>query len=474
MRRGGDAVGARGLRVRVDIGWLRGRVGIAAVVPVAVLLLGLLTYHEVYTGFATGTPVHSDGEGYYAYLPAYLIDSDPGFTHLVQDHIRPAYANLPGMTPSWFGFSQQPSGAWLDKYGVGEALLVLPFFAIGHAIAVTQGVNASGYSGPETFASGTAALVYAVLALFALRAVLRRWFPGWAVAVTLIAITFGTSLFHYVTYDSLFSHAFSFFAVAVLILTALRWYERPPSWARALAVGAAIGLVADIRLTNLVLVVALPLLGIGSARAMRARLALLWQQRLKVVAAAAVALLVFVPQSITWYVSTGHWVVRTYPGESFDFLHPHLVESLLWLQPHGLLPYAPVMAFAFAGLAWSWVRRRDIAIPVTVAFLPFWYLVSAWYDWSYADAFGNRAFVDVLPLLAIPLAYFLSSLRWQWLRAAVLSLGGAMVAATLMLMIAYWQYRIGGAGADWSGYISVFRHPHLLFHTNLATWIVGR
>lgn len=459
----------RGPRVGVAQRTLRDRLSLSAAVPLLVLVLGVVTYHEVYTGYRTDTPVRSDGEGYYAYLPAYLLDHDPGFVKVVRDHIRPAYASLPNMSPSWFGFSAQPSGTWLDKYGVGEALLTLPFFAIGHAVATIDGASANGYSGPEVFASGLAAIVYTALALVAMRSVLRRWFPDWAVAATLIAITFGTSLFHYATYDSLFSHAYAFFAVALMLLAGLRWYDRPQSWPRALAVGAAAGLVADIRLTNIVLLIAVPLLGVGSVRTFRARRALLWQQRVKVLAAGAAALLVFMPQAITWYLSTGHWIVRPYPGESFDFLHPHLIETLIWLQPHGVLPYAPVLIFAFAGLAWAWVRRRDIALPVTAAFLPFWYLLSAWYDWSYADSFGHRGFVDVLPLLALPLAYAFASIRTRWLRTASMALAGAMVAATIMLMIAYWQYRISGNGTDWSGYISVFRHPHLLLHPNLVS-----
>lgn len=463
------------MRLRISLGGVRGRITLSATVPWLVLLLGLLAYHQIYTVFRFDTPVHGDGEGYYAYLPAYLLDHDAGFGTLIRDHLIPAYAALGHKTPWELGFWPEPTGNWLDKYGVGESLLLLPFFAVGHAVASATRAGADGYTSAEVFAAGAAALVYTAAGLLVLRSVLRRHFPEWVTAVTLVAVTFGTSLFDFATWDSLVNHAFSFFVVALLLLATLRWYDRPQSWPRVLLIGALAGLLADIRLTNVVLLIALPLLGVGSVAAVRARSRLLWDGRWKVLAGTLAGAVAFLPQSITWYIATGHWLIRSYPGESFDFLHPHLIDSLFSMQPHGLLPYAPVLAFSFLGLGWAWLRRRDIALPVTAAFLPFWYIVSAWYDWSYQASFGQRAFIDILPLLALPFAYFLVSLPWRWLRVAAVSVAGVMVGATVILMIAYWQYRISGAGATWAEYVSVFRHPHLLFGPpQFPSWLYPR
>lgn len=475
MATGDAAVQHRRIRLRIDIRRLRGRITGSAVLPWLVLVLGLLAYHQIYTVFRFDTPVHGDGEGYYAYLPAYLLNHDPTFVTLIRQHLLPAYAGFGHQQPVQFGFSLQPTGNWLDKYGVGEALLLLPFFAVGHAIAAGARSAADGYTAAEVFAVGSAAIVYTAAGLLAVRSVLRRYFPEWAVVVTLVAVTFGTSLFDFATWDSVANHAFSFFVVALLLLTTLRWYDKPASWPRVLLIGALAGLLVDIRLTNAVLLVALPFLGAGSLAVMRGRVGMFAEQRWKLLAAAGVALLAFLPQSITWYIATGHWLIRSYPGESFDFLHPHLIDSLFRLKPHGLLPYAPVLVLAFIGLGWAWVRRRDIALPVTAAFLPFWYIVSSWFDWSYADSFGQRAFIDILPLLAMPLAFFLVSLRPRWLRIAAVATAGVMVGATIVLMVAYWEYRMAGDGATWTQYAAIFRHPHLLFGRPLyPSWMFPR
>lgn len=459
------------LALALDVRRLAARWDASAAIPLAVLLLGLIAYHQIFTVYRLDTPVHGDGEGYYAYIPAYLLYGDTSFASLIRHHIIPTYAALGHLSPSQFGLTLQPAGNWLDRYGVGVAVLLLPFFAIGHVIAIIGGSNADGYSVPEAFAVGTAAIVYAMAGLLILRAVLRRWFAGWAIAVTLVAIVFGTSLFDFMTWDSLASHAFSFFAVSLALLLTLRWYDRPSAW-RAVAVGLAAGVIIDIRLTDAVLLVALPLLGVGSRHALLERGRLLGEhwRHLLLVAAAVVA--AFVPQSITWYIATGRWVTNSYTGYPFDFLHPHLLDSLFSFYPQGLLPYAPVLALALIGLGIAWVRRRDIALPVTAAFVPFWYLISSWYDWSYSAGFGHRGFIDILPLLALPMAYFFSLMRTRAMRVAATCLAGALTAVTCALMLAYWQYRISGSGIDVTGYFTILRHPsRLLGPPDFPSWM---
>jgi hypothetical protein len=424
-------------------------------IPLAVFAVGLVAYYLVYhyhVGYAKQSPVRSDGEGYYAYLPAYLLYRDYSFWALINGHLSPSRTGLP---PSVFGFSLQPTGHWLDKYPVGEAILLLPFFLVGHVVALLAGVRADGYSNPELYAVGVAGLVYTVLGLSALGAALRRWFSDWVVAATLVVVTFGTSVFHYATFDSIFSHAFSFFAVSVMLLCALRWYECPRSLLRALLLGLAVGAVVAIRLTDVVLIPAVLLLGVGSPAAVRQRLLLFRRHVTGVGVAVVAAAAVLVPQVITWYLATHHLLVRPYPGESFYFSHPQLIGSLLSFRPHGLLPYAPVLAVALVGLVATWRWRRDLAVPVTLAFLPFWYLVASWWDWSFTAGFGDRAFNDVVPFLAIPLAFVFAMASGLRTRVLVGGVCVVLVAVTCVQMVNYWLGRLPAAGIDPSGFFRI-------------------
>jgi hypothetical protein len=430
-------------------------VRVRKLVPLAVFVVGLVAYFLIYhyqLGYAKQSPVRSDGEGYYAYLPSYLLNGDISFKSIINGQLLQSRTHFP---PSEFGFSLQPTGRWLDKYPVGEAILLLPFFLIGHVIAVLAGIAANGYSKPELYAVGAAGLVYTCLGLSALGAVLRRWFSDWVTAATLVIVTFGTSVFSYATYDSIFSHAFSFFAVSVMLLCAVRWYECPSSALRALLFGLTIGTVVAIRLTDAVLVLAALLLGVGSRQAAQERLLLFRRNTTRVAVVAAAAIAVLVPQVITWYFASHHLFVRPYPGESFYFADPHLIGSLFSFKPHGLLPYAPVLAFAFAGLLVSWHSRRDLAIPVTLAFLPFWYLVASWWDWSFTAGFGDRAFNDIVPILAIPLAFALARISRPRTRVLAGVVCAVLVAVTCVQMVNYWLARVHGAGIDPSGFFRI-------------------
>ena len=51
-----------------------------------------------------------------------------------------------------------------------------------------------------------------------LRALLARYFTAGVTLAALVTVTWGTNLFHYGVFDSSFSHAFSFFLVAALLL----------------------------------------------------------------------------------------------------------------------------------------------------------------------------------------------------------------------------------------------------------------
>jgi hypothetical protein len=435
---------------------------VSALVAPLFLLLALggywLVYHLQLPGWP---PVRADGEGYYAYLPAYLVYHDPSFWGVVRNHfLHHAQYGLFSPTQGGYGLLLQPNRNWLDKYEVGEAILLLPVFLIGHGIAVAQGLPADGYSNPELYAVGSAAAVYATLGLAALRSVLRRSFSDGVTGATLMVVAFGSSLYHYSTYDSTFSHAFSFGAMALTLLCGVRWYERPTSMWRAVALGIAGGAVAAVRTTDAVMLLAVPLWGVGSLKALHGRLTVLKHHLPQVFLVLGCGALMVTPQIITWWVATGHLIVQPYAGEPFYFTRPALLPALFALYPHGLLPYAPALGFCFVGLGFAWVRRRDIAIPVTVAFLPFWYLMSSWWDWSFSSGFGNRIYINILPLLALPLAVFFASLRFRWLRWIIGAVTAVLVVVTVLLMVAFWRGRLPGVGVQQvSQYLHLLRHP---------------
>ena len=158
----------------------------------------------------------------------------------------------------------------LDQFGIGVAVLIAPFFAIGHVVAIATGESRNGFTWPYQAADNAAALVYILLGLALLASVLRRWFRPRTVLATILAITFGAAVFEHATYDASFSHGYSFFLIALVMRLTLSTWDRPRA-ANAVALGAALGLVGLVRLTNLVIVLFAALLGVERPADLRTR-----------------------------------------------------------------------------------------------------------------------------------------------------------------------------------------------------------
>jgi hypothetical protein len=161
-----------------------------------------------------------------------------------------------------------------------------------------------------------------------------------------------------------------------------------------------------------------------------------------------------IPQELIWDQATGRWFTSPYGSEGFDWLHPHL-QALYSFAPHGMLPYTPVLGLSVVGLPVLWRRHRDWWWPVVLAVMLDAYLLCTWNPWYLGVGFGQRGFVDLAPVLALPLAALVAEV-WQsrW-RKVVLPLIGVLTATTCLGVLAYWQGRIPGDGATARNYLSV-------------------
>jgi len=143
-----------------------------------------------------------------------------------------------GDFPVTTGIQRFPStGSYLDKYPIGVAVLVLPFFLLGHFLSIIMGYPTDGYSFFYQHSVGLSGLFYMLAGIYLLKKNLRKYFSEEITLATLLAALFGTNLFHYGTYDSIFSHTFSFFLFSALIFLILKWYTKPDSYKISILLG---------------------------------------------------------------------------------------------------------------------------------------------------------------------------------------------------------------------------------------------
>jgi hypothetical protein len=412
-----------------------------------VALTGAVALAVIYSrGYAHGEPpIRGDPIGYYIYLPATFLDHDLSLVRTV----RRSFGGDPENTHTDLRMVEH---GYLGPHQIGEAIMLAPFFAAGHVIAIVSGAQRDGFSWPYQGSAAAAGLFYGLVGLGLLGAFLERWFGRWVVCATLVALTFGTNLFHYLTFDAVYSHAFSFAAVAFVLWSTVRLIERP-TVARALLLGLGLGLAVTIRPTNIVVGLFPLLVGIGQWADIRARARTLMTEPAMLVAGAGSFFAPLSLQALYWHHLTGHLIVNAYPsGVELELTHPHLLAVAFSVRK-GLFFWTPLAAFAIAGLPFLRSRAPTLLLPTTATLAVNFWVVASWSQWWYGGSFGQRAFVDTLPVLAIGLAALFD---WARLTQARLPVAVAVVLASclaLHAMLEYWRGRIPSDGTTWQIYL---------------------
>ena len=359
-------------------------VGVAALACVA-------GYVYVYASGRAGAPIRSDAFSYYVYLPAWTLYHDPTLEAVAADCCGGAF-------PTWTAIVRWPStGRWVDAHPIGEAILIAPFFAAAHALTRWSNLSPDGFNLYYQHGAGLAGLSYVLVGLWFLHRLLSRHFSEGVTAATLATLLFGTSLLHYATYDSAWSHAFSF-ALCAALLERLDAHDAMVHQT-GIVIGLIVGLIALVRHTNVIIPIcffaAMAAREFGTAR---------WPTtRQLILTSAIVAAIVFTPQLWVYYRATGHWLISAYGELGFNFRSPHVADVLVGTQK-GLFFWAPVLLLGVAGLAVVPPALRWWRAPALAVLAVDTYLIASWWDWQFGGSYGHRGFVDVYPIFAVGLA----------------------------------------------------------------------
>ena len=420
----------------------------AVYAAVATGILAVLAYAWIYGRELASTPVRSDAVSYYVYLPAVFIHGDPSLAALADDCCG-------GQFPAYTVIIKWPgTGAWVNPHPIGVAVLASPFFALADLLARWGNLPRDGFWALHTHLTGLAGPVYLVVGLLFVARVLARTFNPRVVATTVVVLTFGTNLFHYATWDSLYSHVYAFCALAALMAVVPAFYEAP-SVRTSAVVGVLCGLMVLVRHLNVLLLLLVPLYGLMDTAAVRRRLEWASQNRKALALTAAIAACTVLPQLWLYYRATGRWLVSSYGHLWFRFDDPRIVGVLFSTQK-GLFFWSPLLLVALAGVlvvrgeARAWVPPLLVILPIQI------YLVASWPDWQFGASYGHRAFTDDLALFAVPLAgsldWIAASRRRRWAHVLV----AVLVLLSAAQMIQVWLGIMPMANVTWARYCALF------------------
>jgi hypothetical protein len=382
---------------------------------------------------ADGQLTGSDGAFYYAYLPALLIDHSLDFSN---PYARLVSADFVKHT------KHTATGRLPNKWAVGPAILWMPFFLVGHILAVT--LKAAGfpvspdglgyvYQVPTLIGS----LTYGFAGLLLIYRSCRRFFSRSSSASATILIWLATNVIYYMIAEPSMSHACSLFTVA-LFLELWLGFRPAPTFSQWVCLGMAGGLVTLVRLqdaTWLALPVIDALLAFKSGRG-----ALLLRQLKGFLGFGLAAGIVFMPQMAIWRVLNGSSTRIGYLQTKafFHWFAPEILEVLFSLR-HGLYLWHPVLLLATAGLILLYRKDRSLSLLLGLMFASQLYLVGAWSGWSGGDAFGGRLLISSFPALALGLAALVEWAVERSAQTAAVILSSSLIAWNALFFV---QYRL--------------------------------
>ena len=402
----------------------------------------LAGYIYAYASGRAGTPIRSDAFSYYVYLPAWALYHDPSLEAVAGDCCGGVFPDYTAIV-RW-RFTQR----WVNAHPIGEALMIAPFFAVAHALTRWTNLSPDGFTIYYQHGAGLAGLAYVVIGLWFVRRLLRRHFT-WGVAdAAVAALLAGTSLYHYATFDSVWSHAFSFALCAALLERMDAWTDRSTT-RDAIVIGLLAGAMFLVRHTNAMIPAAL-----GAMLAIREP-----SYRRVVITSAAVALACAAPQLWIYHAASGHWIISSYGSLGFTWTTPHIV-GVLFSPTKGLFFWAPLLLAAVAGLAWLPSALARWRLPILAVLVADTYLIASWWDWQFGASYGHRGFVDVYPLLAPGLASAFARVPARSVPRAVAATAVVLLCAlSIFQMLQYWHGVMPMSDVTWTQYKALFLRP---------------
>lgn len=340
--------------------------------------------------------IKADIKGYYAYLPAYFIDKDITFKNK-----RPNAVNK-------YIWTQQFEDKKLIKYSCGVAILQTPMFILAHQYAKSSDdYEPNGYSVPYSFSIVITTLIFLLIGLIYCRKLLLLYFSENVSLITIISLFLSTNVLAYYFDIISMSHIYSISILFVYIYYSIHWL-RESTIKSSIIIGLSLSLLILIRPIDILFFPIPFLLSINKTRKLIQIVSYTFANYKALFISILSGVLVFIPQLLYNYTISGKLIFYTYTDEGFFFLNPQIYKSIFSFR-NGWLIYSPILVFAIFGLVLLVLKNKlkwGLYVLIIALYI---YIISSWWCWWYVG-FGNRAFINLLPLLSIPFAYFVKQI----------------------------------------------------------------
>lgn len=350
------------------------------------------------------TPISGDGYGYYDYLPSIFIHNDLYRKDISKDSGSSKYKRFKTIYSAYVDHGDRK----VNKYPVGTAVLMSPFFLVAHYVNNPGHESQIGLETRYQRAMFQSALFYLFLALVFTHLLITLFgVRFWVSLVIQVLMVLATPVIIYASEDASYSHVYSLFAISAFLYFGKAYFVRRKIKYFLWACGF-LGLIVLIRQVNIMVLFALPFLA-GSWEELLIGVKGVFKRRLELGAGVLLVGGIAFVQCLVWYAQTGDFILYSYRDEGFNFSRPELLN--LWFSYRkGLFVYTPVLLLSIIGaLRFAWRKEFYLFISWLGLFLVISYIFSSWWCWWYGCTYGQRVYIDYLSFLFIPLALMLNS-----------------------------------------------------------------
>jgi hypothetical protein len=379
---------------------------------------------------ASGRIINGDAIQYYAYLRSTVFDGDVDF----ENDYRLLFGGAGPAERSW-AREHTVTGRPPNVMSVGPAILWSPFYLGARAVLSVAGTGARDGLEPWMLASvGLAGVFYATLGACLTFWACTLFYPRRAAFWATLVMWLAGPAVYYSFVSPTYSHATSFFSVALFTFVWLRT-RGSVAYVRMLLLGALGGLVTLVRWQD-ALVLLLPAVEMAVLAAC-CQLRILKALTLLAVMGLAAGV-AFIPQAVAWNAIYGSPLL-TPQGAGFMRWTSPAILSVLFSLRHGLFSWSPALLVGVAG--WWLLAKRDrlTAWSVILLMAVTLYVNAAVADWWAGEAFGARRFVSDGVFFALGL----SAVAARWDRTGrSMAVPWAATAAIVYNLLFLFQYQL--------------------------------
>jgi len=372
-------------------------------------------------------------------LRSFWIDGDLDFTN----EISRFQDRFPDLTFP----KSEITGLPYTHYGVGNAILWTPFFAVAHGYvkfnhALGGGIPADGFSSPYITLVSFASAFYAFLGLVFLYLTLRQYFSLAANLTATLLIWFATPLLYYMYLSPTVSHANSFFSVTLFLFV---WHKtRKARTAKGwILLGLLSALVFLVRQEDSVvfIVPAIESLMVYARKLPRIDMTLLKNNVLYLLALVVGVL----PQFIFFNHVYGYWSVTgaQLKQHAFDPSNLFHAYKIFIAQDHGLFLWIPVSLLGIIGWYFLAKKEKTMAIGALATLILFVLFTASVKQWMALGSFSARHFIGILSIFGWGIAALFAHLERRVPRPYLFCITGLFIAWNLNIIVQYGSGLLG-------------------------------